>query len=436
MLLILIALVIIGILASISLILSLVLRHTISRKGIVNETGARAELFLLPRKIEFDPKKKIVVEAERMIIGEKPVEFGWVGAIYEINDYSITDLLKRNKPEPRPKLIASKNPRDVQFDVKVEIVQADTLDERVKEYSDYVFVIVDDTREAVAAFLAEAIPLISSRWTNAGSEMSDFNPKTYASVKEFPFSPEKVLRMRSTAPLDSIEVFLKRHRALIDEIYSVVNVGTYERLTDWKPRGADYIIINLGTHKFRLDRIEKQFENSNMTFERFPAIDGKRFVDQLKNKVSWKEFYPMRAGQLGCYLSHLEILYNLVHEPSDKDFYTILEDDAVFKREIPDPKEIVRRAPSNWDMIFLGVHEKFCKYRGDSEYIKMTKKCMPTTFAYIVRRRAAIYFVDFFQPVEIPIDNVYRDESEWLNIYIANPEFAYQTSGRGSTTSV
>jgi GR25 family glycosyltransferase involved in LPS biosynthesis len=101
-----------------------------------------------------------------------------------------------------------------------------------------------------------------------------------------------------------------------------------------------------------------------------------------------------------------------------------LEDDAVIPEDIKEISYYVKNAPIDWDMIFLGFNKLGCKIKKNTKnsYVKMHKECMPGGFAYIIRKRAAQYVLNFIFPIQYPLDVYFQKNSENLNIYLYYPD--------------
>lgn len=187
----------------------------------------------------------------------------------------------------------------------------------------------------------------------------------------------------------------------------------YVPIYQWNSFGADYIVINLDKHTDRLNKIKEQFERSACTFQRFAAIDG--HIIKHRNRV--RTYMKFTGGQLGIHLSAMEIYNSLIDEPPEVDFYAILEDDITFKSAIPAPADIVRGAPRDWDMIFLGTNKHWCLKDNRGGYSRLGSECMAGAFGYIIRKRFARYLINFCNPIEEPIDRVFQRNCIMFNMY-------------------
>ena len=128
-----------------------------------------------------------------------------------------------------------------------------------------------------------------------------------------------------------------------------------------KEKDIKIFIVNLDRSTDRYNHISKQFDNNNLTYERFSAVDGynlsitdeagKRFTGlDVKNNPSLLSFdniytvlcpseninyhpdskilnHTLTAGELGCYCSHREIWIKMIKE--NIPYALIIEDDAI-----------------------------------------------------------------------------------------------------------
>lgn len=182
-------------------------------------------------------------------------------------------------------------------------------------------------------------------------------------------------------------------------------------------------IINLDKSVKRWNDVQKQLEPfPHLKYERFPAVDGKKYMDDYKSYIStWdqRELWARElwAGEIGIYLSTME-LFTVLTQDVQNDYYMVLEDDVIILRNFDSVSSIVEEAPDDWDMIFIGRNRKHCVYESTGTYTRLSQKCMPGNFAYIIRKRAAQYLLNFAFPIERPIDEMYRMHCDNLNIYI------------------
>ena len=198
----------------------------------------------------------------------------------------------------------------------------------------------------------------------------------------------------------------------------------YHVISTWEWNGAEFIIINLARHETRLRAMHKQFQlNAARTYQRFPAIEGAHWVQQMK--VQWRSPTAFSGGRLGIYLSSLEIYARLVQTGTNIQYFTILEDDVSFAQEtIPDPAHIVGLAPRDWDIIFLGLNRRMCVRFEHTPFLRLTSRCMPGAFAYIIRKRMARYLLQQAWPMTMPLDNLFQRLANHFCLYAPAVDWA------------
>jgi len=126
----------------------------------------------------------------------------------------------------------------------------------------------------------------------------------------------------------------------------------------------DLYVISLGK-KERIANIEKQQHKINDKIKIFNAVNGKKLdYNELMTsniiaddkKLSKK--YDQKMGQIGCYLSHLNI-YKKIKNDNKSGYTVIFEDDFLintpdFKNEIKKSINILKNKNIDFDFIFLG----------------------------------------------------------------------------------
>lgn len=124
------------------------------------------------------------------------------------------------------------------------------------------------------------------------------------------------------------------------------------------------IVVNLDSRPEKYENFIKQIPKKEdgsplLNFVRFQAIDG----NKLKKNVDLcrlfeKNDYNMRAGMVGCALSHIKILTELVNTETDIDFLSVFEDDAKFTPNFWGKFQVLISNLPSFDIIYLGHHPK------------------------------------------------------------------------------
>ena len=332
-------------------------------------------------------------------------------------------------------------------------------------YKPYKFVIVIEndfengyiSEKILIPLLVGCIPIYMGFPKNLKNDediKNHFNPKCFISIRDFRTEEEcinhilnvdrnlKLFQEYTKTPIITLENLKKYVPWYFGEknFYDKINLNIpmihyklYEPLTLWKSNPDKIVkVINLIKSKQRWSNIVKQFKFNTIQiqYERFPAIDGnhisKTFIEEnvemkgvsvLRNDVLTKfgRQSILRFGELGVYLSHMEICYNLIKDP-DNDYYVIFEDDVKFKN-LKSINSYTQIAPKNWDIIFLGINKNLCFPDKLREFSRLDMDCIPGSFSYIIRKKAAQFLINFGLPIQIPIDEFYRFNSNNLNIY-------------------
>lgn len=202
-------------------------------------------------------------------------------------------------------------------------------------------------------------------------------------------------------------------------------------------------VVNLD---HRPDRWE-QFQNTKdapdfLGYQRFSAINGKALVptEQLQ-RIFDNNDYNMRRGMVGCALSHLKLMCELLAEPNDDVVYCILEDDITF---VPNFREkftycCSELAKTNWDMFYLGHHlwRHFVDHEVHSPEIwpkieqfsrsESLKRSMGGTIGYVITKQGARKLLDFINVTGMTngIDTMQQKSADTLNVYYAYPHLVY-----------
>ena len=129
-------------------------------------------------------------------------------------------------------------------------------------------------------------------------------------------------------------------------------------------------VINLDKDKERWENLEHSFEAYNIPAQRWPAVYGKNLpyldktflndygVGETMILESRKSKKSRNLGEVGCYLSHRNLLENL-SEMNVPDYYghLILEDDLIVPKDLLDSNGQFSLAahdiPYNWDIVYL-----------------------------------------------------------------------------------
>jgi len=206
------------------------------------------------------------------------------------------------------------------------------------------------------------------------------------------------------------------------------------------------IVINSRQRPDRLRDMTERFKSLGMVNDHFEFTEKYKFeaiwgghLDASKLPISYQK--GLNNGEIGCYLSHLEIYKQIVANGWGKTL--ILEDDAVFTQSFFDWFEKqYELLPEDFDMWFLGRgnydYENQKKGQKELEMFGVVKeignglyesKRNWLTHAYVVNGKCAQYLYDnVSKDMYLTVDGVLADVQENLNVYSSNPSIIIQDS--------
>lgn len=179
------------------------------------------------------------------------------------------------------------------------------------------------------------------------------------------------------------------------------------------------------TYFINLDSNIDRWNNlSNKNITRFPAINGKTLnKNQLIKDGIISEKNKLKMGQIGCALSHMEVLKLIAKQ--NEPYGLILEDDVI----IPKDFNIHNiKLPNKFDLIFLGG----CNIKGKKiaeNLIKPTIKNGSYNLcwhAVLVNKTSAKKILKKLQPLYRPIDSQIREKYDELDVYYHYPNLINQ----------
>ena len=135
----------------------------------------------------------------------------------------------------------------------------------------------------------------------------------------------------------------------------------------------------------------------------------------------------MSRGEIGCAWSHLNLLKQLLEEPSEINYYLILEDDAEFLKPIKELNDLLLSIPEDLDMCHLAKSEwyPFTKTKQINDFFYECKKVtfFNRTTAYLISKKGAEKALAYCNNhIDIPIDDLYNV------LYRMTPNFRFYVS--------
>jgi glycosyl transferase family 25 len=198
-------------------------------------------------------------------------------------------------------------------------------------------------------------------------------------------------------------------------------------------------VINLERRPDRLEIFEYNASQIGFEYEVFKAFDGRTIDENFSYNgipIDIKPNVCYRGGldnysksQLGCVLSHLEIL----KMARDKKYESILilEDDVAFVNDFINKfYNFYSNFNKDWDMIYFSGSLVELEDEECGEFYKRLKSCH-TTHSYSVNKNIYDFLIKSIEEnIYIsPIDVTYTKVQSLIKSYITIPFLAYQSAG-------
>lgn len=179
-------------------------------------------------------------------------------------------------------------------------------------------------------------------------------------------------------------------------------------------------VINLEHSKDRLDMIRKQLKRENITFERYPAVNGSLLNKEKLIRDGKLTYEKMTKGAIGCYLSH----YNIWKKELDKgNNILVLEDDVILCKNLLNKfNEIYKQIPKDWDIIYLGASNIYGKKIGKNIVVPIKSEKGSTfntgMYGMLINKKALPILINESMPINNNIDQYIKNYLfKKLNVY-------------------
>lgn len=170
-------------------------------------------------------------------------------------------------------------------------------------------------------------------------------------------------------------------------------------------------VINLDRDAERLESVRGNLASLGLAFERLPAVVGKEVPDweQLVDlpAYAWRNRLDApRAGEVGCYLSHLKVLETFLR--TDAPWCVVLEDDV---EVLPACVDVLRSLSekNDWDLVKLFNFHSGMPVRkralGPDHHLVVHLARTTSSAAYVVNRRAAETLLKSMRPISEQVDH-------------------------------
>jgi glycosyl transferase, family 25 len=161
-------------------------------------------------------------------------------------------------------------------------------------------------------------------------------------------------------------------------------------------------------------RIRTQLEHLQLPFVRLPAVDARALTAEQQAALDEHEYRRKHGmtpvlGELGCYLSHVEVMRQFLASPAR--FALVLEDDVLLKSSLPPVLQSLMRHERRWDVAKLsavhsGTPVPVLPLAGPHQLAVMLSRCTGSS-AYLMNRRAAQAYLRSLLPMSLPYDHVF-----------------------------
>lgn len=185
---------------------------------------------------------------------------------------------------------------------------------------------------------------------------------------------------------------------------------------------APVYLINLDGSDDRLASARGQLDAARIGFERVPAFDGRalrieEFPDYDPEAAMRYLGRPMRGGEIGCYLSHLDCARRFLD--TDAAHAVVLEDDMQLGPGFAEGLGLVldwlAAHPDGWDLVNIGpnrhkIYTGLYGFQAGGRRHELTAAhYFPmTTTGLIWSRSGAQAFVEGHGRIWAPVDNYFR----------------------------
>lgn len=190
-------------------------------------------------------------------------------------------------------------------------------------------------------------------------------------------------------------------------------------------------VINLDRAPQRLQRIGARLDALGLPWTRQPAVEGRLVSPQQRaqtlDEAGFARLHgmPPVPGELGCYLSHLEVMRAFL--ASAHPLALVLEDDVQPTAALPEVLQALAQAAERWDMaklsaIHSGTPQPVLHLAHGHHLCVMLSRCTGSS-AYVINRRAAQRYLEVLLPMQLPYDHAYdRGWRYGLKVRRVSPE--------------
>ena len=177
-------------------------------------------------------------------------------------------------------------------------------------------------------------------------------------------------------------------------------------------------LINLDGSDERLHESTRQLYAAGIVFERVPAFDGRQllieeFPDYDAKGALRYMGRPLRGGEIGCYLSHIDCARRFLE--TDAPTCVVLEDDVELRDSFASGIEAIlgwlHQGGDNWDVINIGakrikIHTRRSGFEVSASHCELSQAhYFPTTTTGLIwSRPGARAFLQAHKRIFAPVD--------------------------------
>jgi len=161
-------------------------------------------------------------------------------------------------------------------------------------------------------------------------------------------------------------------------------------------------VINMDKDKERMYILDKKMKELGIKYQRATGVDGRKIYSQYKNKTK------LRPGQLGCLLSHINVIKDAIK--NNYENILVLEDDIIFHKnfhkEFKKKYRYLIEKEKYFDLIYLGCHQKhnWKNINILTHYYKTKKN--DGTFAMLINKNIFQDILENYNKLNQPSDRV------------------------------
>ena len=203
---------------------------------------------------------------------------------------------------------------------------------------------------------------------------------------------------------------------------------------------VNYYVIHILSDNTRHKNIVNHIKKIKLKINIFDAIEGKKIIsnDVFINELQINQQGKFKPGEIGCYLSHLSLLYTI----KDDDNYTVIFEDD-FKIEDCNfencIQNIINKIDIDFDILFLGdLTNNYDEQYKDNIYKINKAQNLWGTHGYLLKNKNIKKIIDnliiFNDVYDIRLKKLI--DNDIINGLIINPNLIFQDRSILSTIRV